>query len=36
VKHLMKAHNGSIEIESQIGKGTAISLFFPIYEEIKA
>ncbi|MGD1153701.1 MAG: ATP-binding protein [Syntrophales bacterium] len=29
VKHLMKAHNGSIEIESQVGKGTTVSLTFP-------
>jgi two-component system phosphate regulon sensor histidine kinase PhoR len=30
VKHLMKAHNGSIDIESQVGKGTTISLTFPL------
>jgi len=30
VKHLMKAHNGSIDIESQVGKGTTVSLAFPI------
>ena len=29
VKHLMKAHNGSIDIESQVGKGTTVSLTFP-------
>jgi len=29
VKHLMKAHNGSIDIESQVGKGTTVSLAFP-------
>ncbi len=29
VKHLMKAHNGSIDIESQIGRGTTVSLSFP-------
>jgi len=29
VKHLMKAHNGSIEIESQMGKGTSVFLRFP-------
>jgi two-component system phosphate regulon sensor histidine kinase PhoR len=28
VKHLMKAHNGSIDIESQLGKGTTVSLTF--------
>ncbi|MRR15295.1 MAG: HAMP domain-containing histidine kinase [Deltaproteobacteria bacterium] len=30
VKHLMLAHGGKMEIESQLGKGTQISLFFPI------
>ena len=29
VKHLMRAHNGSIDIESQVGKGTTVSLSFP-------
>ena len=29
VKHLIKAHNGSIDIESQVGKGTTVSLAFP-------
>jgi two-component system phosphate regulon sensor histidine kinase PhoR len=29
VKHLMKAHNGSIDIESQVAKGTTVSLAFP-------
>jgi two-component system phosphate regulon sensor histidine kinase PhoR len=29
VKHLMNAHNGSAEIESQVGKGTTVSLTFP-------
>jgi two-component system, OmpR family, phosphate regulon sensor histidine kinase PhoR len=29
VKHLMKAHNGSIDIESQVGRGTTVSLIFP-------
>lgn len=30
VKHLLKAHQGSMEIDSQIGKGTTVSLYFPI------
>jgi len=34
VKHLMKAHHGDIEIESQMGKGTTVSLYFPIFREI--
>lgn len=35
VKHLVKAHNGSIDIESQVGKGTAVSLTFPINQAQK-
>jgi two-component system phosphate regulon sensor histidine kinase PhoR len=31
VKHLMKAHQGRIEIESKMGGGTTISLHFPVY-----
>jgi two-component system phosphate regulon sensor histidine kinase PhoR len=30
VKHLLKAHQASMEIDSQIGKGTTVSLYFPI------
>jgi two-component system, OmpR family, phosphate regulon sensor histidine kinase PhoR len=30
VKHLMLAHGGNMEIESQLGHGTKVSLFFPI------
>jgi len=30
VKHLMQAHGGRMEIESQQGKGTKVSLFFPV------
>ncbi|MFZ3056282.1 MAG: ATP-binding protein [Smithella sp.] len=30
VKHLMIAHGGRMEIESQLGRGTKVSLFFPI------
>ena len=29
VKHLMTAHKGRIEIESQLGRGTTVSLYFP-------
>jgi two-component system phosphate regulon sensor histidine kinase PhoR len=32
VKHLMMAHGGKMEIESQLGRGTKISLFFKIQE----
>ncbi|MCX5849593.1 MAG: ATP-binding protein [Deltaproteobacteria bacterium] len=30
VKHLMIAHGGRMEIESQLGRGTKVSLFFPL------
>ncbi|MFZ2417350.1 MAG: ATP-binding protein [Smithellaceae bacterium] len=30
VKHLMLAHGGKMEIESQLGQGTKVILFFPI------
>jgi len=30
VKHLMMAHGGRMEIESQLGRGTKVSLFFPM------
>jgi two-component system phosphate regulon sensor histidine kinase PhoR len=30
VKHLMIAHGGKMEIESQLGKGTRVLLFFPV------
>jgi two-component system phosphate regulon sensor histidine kinase PhoR len=30
VKHLMIAHGGKMEIESQLGRGTKVSLFFPV------
>jgi len=33
VKHLMTAHNGRIEIESEQGKGTSVSLHFPVFRE---
>jgi two-component system, OmpR family, phosphate regulon sensor histidine kinase PhoR len=36
VKHLMQAHNGRMEIESQMGKGTSVLLYFPIYQESNA
>jgi len=30
VKHLMIAHGGKMEIESQLGRGTKVSLYFPL------
>jgi two-component system phosphate regulon sensor histidine kinase PhoR len=30
VKHLMLAHGGKMEIESQLGRGTKVSLYFPL------
>lgn len=34
VKHLLKAHQGSMEIDSQVGSGTTVSLYFLIYRVI--
>jgi signal transduction histidine kinase len=31
VKHLIMVHRGRIEIESQLGRGTIVSLYFPIW-----
>jgi len=33
VKHLMMAHKGKIRIESRLGKGTTVSLVFPVFHE---
>jgi len=33
VKHLMAAHNGRMAIESQVGRGTTVSLIFPVFLE---
>ncbi len=33
VKHLMMAHEGEIKIESRLGKGTTVSLVFPVFHE---
>ena len=30
VKHIMDAHNGKIEVESEIGKGSTFTLWFPV------
>jgi two-component system phosphate regulon sensor histidine kinase PhoR len=32
VKHLMMVHRGRMEIESQLGRGTVVSLYFPIWQ----
>jgi two-component system phosphate regulon sensor histidine kinase PhoR len=34
VKHLMIAHGGKMEIESRLGHGTKVSLFFPVKHSI--
>ena len=33
VKHLMKAHQGQMGIDSSLGHGTTVSLHFPIFKE---
>ena len=30
VKHIMDAHNGKIEVQSEIGKGSRFILLFPV------
>ncbi|MHB8771551.1 MAG: ATP-binding protein [Syntrophales bacterium] len=35
VKHLMKAHGGRMDIDSTPGRGTTVSLFFPLFREAK-
>jgi two-component system phosphate regulon sensor histidine kinase PhoR len=34
VKHLMMAHGGRMEIESQVGRGTTVTLYFPMFQDI--
>ncbi len=29
----MSAHRGRMEIESHLGRGTAVSLYFPVWRE---
>jgi two-component system phosphate regulon sensor histidine kinase PhoR len=33
VKHLVTAHKGRMEIESQLGRGTTVTLYFPIAQD---
>jgi two-component system phosphate regulon sensor histidine kinase PhoR len=35
VKHLLKAHNGCIEIESHVGVGTVVKLQFPVFVNVQ-
>lgn len=35
VKHLMMAHGGRVIIDSALGHGTTVSLFFPVFRESK-
>ena len=32
IKRMMKNNGGSIEVESQLGKGSTFSVFFPVKE----
>jgi two-component system phosphate regulon sensor histidine kinase PhoR len=34
VKHLVEAHGGHVRAESQVGRGTTISLFFPTHAKV--
>ncbi|MHB8092958.1 MAG: sensor histidine kinase [Syntrophales bacterium] len=36
VKHLMKAHGGRMNIQSALGKGTTVSLSFPVFRKTEA
>jgi two-component system phosphate regulon sensor histidine kinase PhoR len=33
VKHIMDAHNGRIEVESELGKGSKFTLWFSLADE---
>jgi two-component system phosphate regulon sensor histidine kinase PhoR len=33
VKHLMQAHGGQMNIDSVLGAGTTVSLFFPVLQQ---
>jgi two-component system phosphate regulon sensor histidine kinase PhoR len=34
VKHLIMAHGGRMEIESQVGRGTTVALYFPMFQNM--
>ena len=33
VKHIMDAHNGRVEVESEVGKGSTFTLWFPVIKD---
>jgi signal transduction histidine kinase len=36
VKHLLEAHGGRVKAESQVGRGTVVTMFFPAYQSPSA
>ncbi|MFA6431386.1 MAG: ATP-binding protein, partial [Candidatus Margulisiibacteriota bacterium] len=32
VKHVMNLHNGTVTVQSEIGKGSTFTLAFPVFE----
>jgi two-component system phosphate regulon sensor histidine kinase PhoR len=34
VKHIMDAHNGKIDVQSEVGKGSIFTLWFPVIKDV--